>query len=67
MLLPISELKGLNLTLQKRIALCSMFALGSLYVPPSLIHLPYKDIDITQCMCDQYGSPKIPQDVLPDH
>lgn len=31
MLLPISELKGLNLTLNKRIALCFMFALGSLY------------------------------------
>lgn len=31
MLLPISELKGLNLTLKKRIALCFMFALGSLY------------------------------------
>jgi hypothetical protein len=29
-LLPISELKGLNLTLRKRIALCLMFALGSL-------------------------------------
>jgi hypothetical protein len=33
MLLPIIELKGLNLTLRKRIALCFMFALGSLYVP----------------------------------
>jgi Fungal rhodopsin domain len=32
MLLPISELKGLNLTLRKRVALCFMFALGSLYV-----------------------------------
>jgi hypothetical protein len=30
MLLPISELKGLNLTARKRIALCFMFALGSL-------------------------------------
>jgi hypothetical protein len=34
MLLPISELKGLNLTLRKRLALCFMFALGSLYIPP---------------------------------
>ena len=33
-LLPISELKALNLTLRKRIALCFMFALGSLYVHP---------------------------------
>ena len=30
MLLPISELKGLNLDLRKRIALVFMFALGSL-------------------------------------
>jgi hypothetical protein len=30
MLLPIMELKGHNLTLKKRIALCFMFALGSL-------------------------------------
>jgi hypothetical protein len=32
MLLPISELKGLNLTLRKRIALCFIFAIGSLYL-----------------------------------
>jgi hypothetical protein len=32
MFLPVGELKGLNLTLRKRIALCIMFALGSLYV-----------------------------------
>lgn len=30
MVLPISELKGLNLNLRKRIALCFMFAIGSL-------------------------------------
>ncbi|KAF8858379.1 hypothetical protein BDZ45DRAFT_591268 [Acephala macrosclerotiorum] len=30
MVLPISELKGLNLNLRKRTALCFMFALGSL-------------------------------------
>jgi hypothetical protein len=30
MVLPISELKGLNLGLRKRVALCFMFALGSL-------------------------------------
>ena len=30
-LLPVSELIGLNLSMRKRIALCLMFALGSLY------------------------------------
>lgn len=32
MFLPVYELKGLNLTLRKRVALTGMFALGSLYV-----------------------------------
>jgi hypothetical protein len=38
MFLPTGELKGLNLTLRKRMALCLMFALGSLCVtPPPLL------------------------------
>ncbi|KAE9365087.1 hypothetical protein N431DRAFT_353714, partial [Stipitochalara longipes BDJ] len=41
MLLPISELKGLNLTLRKRIALCFMFALGSFACVTSMIRLKY--------------------------
>lgn len=34
MLLPISELKGLNMSLRKRIGLVLRFVLGSLYVLP---------------------------------
>ncbi|KAH8787231.1 hypothetical protein BGZ57DRAFT_134326 [Hyaloscypha finlandica] len=41
MLLPISELKGLNLTLNKRIALCFMFALGSFACVTSMVRLKY--------------------------
>ncbi|PMD24451.1 hypothetical protein NA56DRAFT_740853, partial [Hyaloscypha hepaticicola] len=39
MLLPISELKGLNLTLHKRIALCFMFAIGSFACITSMVRL----------------------------
>jgi len=34
MFLPVFELKGLNLSTKRRVALVFMFALGSLYVPP---------------------------------
>lgn len=34
MFLPVSELKGLNMTVRKRIGLVLMFVLGSLYVLP---------------------------------
>lgn len=51
MLLPISELKGLNLTLHKRIALCFMFAIGSLYLfrtsPSWMIKLTWYSACIT--------------------
>jgi hypothetical protein len=39
-LLPIRELKGLNLTRRKKLAVIFMFALGSLYVPALLTFIP---------------------------
>jgi hypothetical protein len=67
MLLPISELKSLNLTLRKRLALCFMFALGSLYIPPLSILLSDKNAHITQCVRNQYGPSETPQGFLPYH
>jgi hypothetical protein len=57
--LPVRELKGLNLSPRKKLAVIFMFALGSLYVSiPSFIYL-WQCADLIQCLHNEHGTPEV--------